>query len=347
MTCDGTSGRDGDDTPGTRYFRPELESPVARRPAVFRRPEVVAKLVGCELGPGWIRLVTVEAYGGPEDSASHARFGRTARNETMFGPPAASTSATDHQMPDRWRTSRDGPARCWRGRAVISGHELALSVGDARSRSERTVPGRSGKGGAGAWRSGSGQRHPALSAGSREVHAGRSAPGRQEGRGGTGSGRRPGRRRVWGLAWVSTSQIRQTGRGRGGSPRRGRRSRILEAWAPLRADADLPLGARGPVGSVRLASPVGHRHVRCYSLGVEGPMNRPRRNRKSPVVRAWHRETRMVSSTSSTRFSSTISLETRPSVRCPGVASWTRGGAPCGGRGRIPGDRRRGALPGH
>src|SRR5690606_1967468 len=33
------------------------------------------------------RIVEVEAYGGPDDTASHARFGPTARNLTMFGPP--------------------------------------------------------------------------------------------------------------------------------------------------------------------------------------------------------------------------------------------------------------------
>jgi len=33
-----------------------------------------------------LRITEVEAYGGPEDSASHARHGRTMRNAPMWGP---------------------------------------------------------------------------------------------------------------------------------------------------------------------------------------------------------------------------------------------------------------------
>jgi DNA-3-methyladenine glycosylase len=51
-------------------------------------PRAAKALLGCELVHGEVvlRIVEVEAYGGPEDSASHARHGRTSRNAAMWGP---------------------------------------------------------------------------------------------------------------------------------------------------------------------------------------------------------------------------------------------------------------------
>lgn len=48
---------------------------------------VAPDLIGAELirGPVHLRITEVEAYGGPEDSASHARFGCTPRNAPMWG----------------------------------------------------------------------------------------------------------------------------------------------------------------------------------------------------------------------------------------------------------------------
>jgi len=59
-------------------------------PAFFRRDSAIVarELLGCALvhrGRAGI-IVETEAYGGPEDRASHARFGPTARNQVMFGP---------------------------------------------------------------------------------------------------------------------------------------------------------------------------------------------------------------------------------------------------------------------
>ena len=56
----------------------------------FLRPveQVAPDLLGRHLrhGPVILRITEVEAYGGPEDTASHTRHGRTARNAPMWGP---------------------------------------------------------------------------------------------------------------------------------------------------------------------------------------------------------------------------------------------------------------------
>jgi DNA-3-methyladenine glycosylase len=53
-------------------------------------PVAAQSLLGCLLMREGVtlRITEVEAYGGPEDSASHARHGRTTRNAPMWGPPA-------------------------------------------------------------------------------------------------------------------------------------------------------------------------------------------------------------------------------------------------------------------
>jgi DNA-3-methyladenine glycosylase len=50
--------------------------------------QLAPALLGCRIvhGSVVIAITEVEAYAGPEDSASHARFGVTQRNATMFGP---------------------------------------------------------------------------------------------------------------------------------------------------------------------------------------------------------------------------------------------------------------------
>lgn len=56
----------------------------------FARPvdELARALLGCRIkrGPIVLAITEVEAYAGPEDTASHARFGETDRNAAMWGP---------------------------------------------------------------------------------------------------------------------------------------------------------------------------------------------------------------------------------------------------------------------
>jgi DNA-3-methyladenine glycosylase len=63
-------------------------------PGFYRRdaPVVARELIGCALvhrGRAGV-IAETEAYGGPEDRASHARFGPTERTAVMFGPGGVS-----------------------------------------------------------------------------------------------------------------------------------------------------------------------------------------------------------------------------------------------------------------
>ncbi len=68
----------------------EAKAPADER-TWFDRPavDVARDLLGARIVHGEIggRIVEVEAYAGPEDLASHAARGKTARNHVMFGPP--------------------------------------------------------------------------------------------------------------------------------------------------------------------------------------------------------------------------------------------------------------------
>lgn len=56
-----------------------------KAPSHLAAPSLLGRrLVG---GGVALRITEVEAYGGPEDSASHARHGRTPRNAVMWGEP--------------------------------------------------------------------------------------------------------------------------------------------------------------------------------------------------------------------------------------------------------------------
>ena len=80
-------------TPATSTISTPVGAPLL--PAFFQRPteELAVDLLGVRLMRRWASgatssglIVEVEAYGGPEDRASHARSGPTRRNATMFGP---------------------------------------------------------------------------------------------------------------------------------------------------------------------------------------------------------------------------------------------------------------------
>ena len=100
-----------------------------------RGPDVAPLLLGAVLssrtdaGRVAVELTEVEAYDGPDDPASHAWRGRTARNAVMFGPPGRLYVYLSYGM--HWCanvvTGPDGTASAVLLRAgrVVDGQELA------------------------------------------------------------------------------------------------------------------------------------------------------------------------------------------------------------------------------
>jgi DNA-3-methyladenine glycosylase len=103
--------------------------------AFFRRPviEVAPALLGQLLAHGEVvlRITEVEAYGGPEDTASHARHGRTPRNAVMWGAGGHAYLYLCYGL--HWMlnvaTGAEGEAAAVlvRGAAVVAGLETVLA----------------------------------------------------------------------------------------------------------------------------------------------------------------------------------------------------------------------------
>ncbi|MCC7070784.1 MAG: DNA-3-methyladenine glycosylase [Deltaproteobacteria bacterium] len=111
----------------------------------FARPslEVARALIGMRLvrDDVVVRITEVEAYGGPADSASHARHGRTTRNAPIWGPPGHVYMYLCyglHQMLNLVAGARagDGHAILVRGGEVLAGLDTVL----ARRRASAASP---------------------------------------------------------------------------------------------------------------------------------------------------------------------------------------------------------------
>jgi len=112
--------------------------------AFYRRPvaEVAADLLGQHLihGEVVLRITEVEAYGGPEDTASHARHGRTPRNAVMWGEGGHAYLYLCYGL--HWMlnvaTGREGEAAAVliRGAEVVAGLDRVL----ARRNQPRPTP---------------------------------------------------------------------------------------------------------------------------------------------------------------------------------------------------------------
>jgi DNA-3-methyladenine glycosylase len=109
--------------------------PLSRR-FFSRSSEVVArallgKLLVCGDRAGIV--VETEAYLGPDDKASHARFGPTARNAVMFGPGGVSYVYLIYGMYDMFNvvTGRDGEGQAVLVRAAFPSRGIQGGPGAA------------------------------------------------------------------------------------------------------------------------------------------------------------------------------------------------------------------------
>lgn len=78
-----------------------------------------------------LRIVEVEAYRWPDDTASHARTGRTPRNAPMWGPPGHAyvylCYGIHHLLNVSVRADGEAAAVLLRGAEVVAGHETVAA----------------------------------------------------------------------------------------------------------------------------------------------------------------------------------------------------------------------------
>ncbi|MCB9832866.1 MAG: DNA-3-methyladenine glycosylase [Planctomycetes bacterium] len=107
----------------------------------YARPllELAADLLGRHLRADGLvlRITEVEAYAGPEDSASHGRFGATARNAAMWGGPGRLYVYLCYGIHRMLNVTAEGEGRCaailLRSAELVAGEELARRRRGARS----------------------------------------------------------------------------------------------------------------------------------------------------------------------------------------------------------------------
>jgi len=103
--------------------------------AFFRRDalDVARDVVGALLlrGPVTLRITEVEAYRANGDTANHCRFGLTARNAAMFGPPGHAYIYLCYGMHWMLNLVTDeagvGAAVLVRSAEVVEGHDIVLA----------------------------------------------------------------------------------------------------------------------------------------------------------------------------------------------------------------------------
>ncbi len=95
------------------------------RPADVVAPALLGQVLVCGDRAGVV--VETEAYLGPDDKASHARFGPTPRNAVMFGPGGVSYVYLCYGIHDMFNvvTGKDGEAQAVLVRAALPARGIA------------------------------------------------------------------------------------------------------------------------------------------------------------------------------------------------------------------------------